>query len=375
LLIRKNSAEQSKILIGGYKKMTLNLKDKESIREFLRRDKHKLLEGMVVEELFMEDIANPNMWNPWMSKGWWSIRNPSEFHQFILFHVSSHLPSTADVEIYKLLLEKNVKCYHVLLVNNEFYFFDLLGHNLNTQIDKSHYISQSEFLKRFSSNPKNRDILLAEESTRDIFNQAKAISFFESQNLLEEVVLQRYFANYFLTVCLNAYPVNLDAFIIFEDGLAVLEIKYKYPDSGGNYGINKGQAELFKWMLKLGFDVYHYIAANPTGKKEYGIFDVITSAKVKKECYWKYKKLTISDLTNNHATAPKETNIAGKEPVKYIPILASAFTNTQVLVGTHIDTSVIARECCTRSGCNGFKVISKWENRYFGGCTNYRNHN
>lgn len=39
--------------------MKLNFYDIDSIKEFLKRDKHKLLEGMAIEELFIQDIANP----------------------------------------------------------------------------------------------------------------------------------------------------------------------------------------------------------------------------------------------------------------------------------------------------------------------------
>lgn len=360
--------------MGGVALMKLNFNDKECIREFLKRDKHKLLEGMAVEEIFMEDIANPNNWNQWMSKGWWSIRNPFNFNQYILFHVSRHLPLQSDITIYKLLLEKNIICYHVVLVGNDLYFLNLNTQNMQHPIHIENYISESNFLKNYSTISKGRDVLKAEDSYRDNFNQERAISFFESQNLLEDIALQRYFANYFLTVCLNSYAVNLDSFILFNDGLAVLEIKYKYPDSNGKYGINKGQAALFRWLMNLGFSVYHYIAANPTGKKEYGVFDVITSHKLCKEFYWKYKKLNSTELVNNHAIAPKETNIAGKEPVKYIPILASEFANTQVLVGTHINTEIILKEACHKSDCSGFKVLSSGEYGYFWGCTNYRNH-
>jgi len=354
--------------------MKLNFYDKESIKQFVKRDKHKLLEGMVVEEIFMQDIATPNKWNSWMSRGWWSIRNPSNYNQFLLFHVSKHLPSQADIEIYKFLLKNNVPSFHVLLIENELYFLDLTAHNLQSLINTSNYISETDFLKNYTTVSMDRDILKADESCRNIFNQERAISFFESQDLLDEVALQRYFANYFLTVCLNAYPVNLDAFIIFEDGPAVLEIKCKYPDNNGKYGINKGQTVLFKWLMKLGFSVYHYIAANPTCKKEFGVFDLIISDKLRKDFYWMYKKLTIVELENNHNTAPKETNIIGTEPVKYVPILASSFTNTQIFVGTNIDTSVISKETCTRSGCSGFMVIRKGKYGYFYGCTNYKDH-
>ena len=352
--------------------MNLNFKDKENIREFLKRDKHKLLEGMVVEEIFMEDIALAQKRN--LSKGWWSIKNPSNFQQYILFQVSSHLPTTTDIGIYKLLSQKNIQFYHVLLVNNNLYFLDLLAHNPDTKIDMSNYISKLKFLEKFRSKPKVRDILLAEESTRNIFNQDRAITFFDSQNLLEEVALQRYFANYFLTVCLDTYPINLDAFIVFNDGPAVLEIKFKYPDSGGYYGINKGQATLFRWLMNVGFNVYHYIADNPTKDKKYGIFDLIMSPKVKNIFIWRFKKLTSSELSTNHATAPKETNISGKKPVNYIPIYANAFNNTQLKVGQHIDTTSIARETCTISGCSGFREIVIWKESFFWGCTNYKNH-
>jgi hypothetical protein len=354
--------------------MDFNFKDKENIKKFLKRDKHKLLEGMVVEEIFMEDIALPNNWTPSISKGWWSIRNPFNFDQYILFHVSSQLPQPADIDIYKLLSQKNIQYYHVLLVNNDLNFLDLLAYDLDMQIDKKKYISKSEFLNIYGSKSQDRDILLAEESTRNIFNQERAISFFESQSLLKEVALQRYFANYFLTVCLDTYPVNLDAFIIFDNGPAVLEIKFKYPDSGGHYGINKGQAALFRWLMDLGFNIYHYIADNPTGDKKYGVFDLIIGAKVCNSFYWKYKQLTSFELLTNHATAPKETNISGKKPVDYIPISANSFINTQIKVGQHIDTTNIARESCTRSGCSGFREIVSWNNGYFWGCTNFKNH-
>ncbi len=353
--------------------MKLNFNDTDSIKGFLKRDKHKLLEGMAVEEIFIQDIANPNNWNTWMSKGWWSIRNPLNYNQYMLFHVTSHLPLQADIEIYKLLQKKNIVSYHVLLVESNLLFLDLTVQTWQAPVQRN-YISESEFLKNYSTISRDREILKAEDSYRVTFNQDRAISFFESQSLLEEVALQRYFANYFLTVCLNAYPVNIDAFMFFDDGPAVLEIKYKYPDSNENYGINKGQAALFRWLLEVGFNVNHYIAANPTKKKKYGVFDIISSDKVRKEFYWKYKKLTVSELENNHSVAPKETNIAGKEPVKYIPIPASNFSNTLVPVGTQIDSKIIPKESCPRTNCNGYKVLSNGRNGYFWGCTNYLNH-
>lgn len=352
--------------------MILNFKNQESIKEFLKRDKHKLLEGMVVEELFMDDIALPSNWE--MSKGWWAIRDPLNWSQYILFHVSSLHPAPTDLKVYHYLLKQAVCCYHVLLHDNKLYFLHLKEEMLITPFTLNMYIDEAAFLQTYGWHHPTGQLLKAADECRIEFNQGRAISFFESQDILEEIALQRYFANYFLSVYSNSFIINLDAFVIFKNELSVLEIKFKYPDKHGNYGINKGQAALFQWLMGLNISIYHYVADNPTAVKDFGIFDVVISSASRRNFYWKVKKLFYSELNTNYSTAPKETNIAGIEPVKFIPIPECQFKNTQVQVGYNTDFTFISKRKCTRYGCTGSLEIKNGPYGFFFGCNDYRKH-
>ncbi|MFC5465957.1 topoisomerase DNA-binding C4 zinc finger domain-containing protein [Lederbergia graminis] len=353
--------------------MMIDFNNNYQIKKFLKRDKHKLLEGMVVEELFNRDIIQKQKWENWFSKGWWAIQDPLARLPYLLFHVSENSPTESDLEIYRLLIEKKFIIIHVKLINNNLFFLEINNQILNSGIRDNNYIHEYVFLASYRL-IKNRKVHLAEKEYRNSLLQDRTIMFFEQTTVLKEVALQRYFANYFLTVNFTGYPINLDGFIIFSDyGLSVLEVKFKYPDSNNNYGINKGQAQLFTWFLENNINIAHYIAQNPSGSKEIGIFEVLASQELKSNFCWEYHILNIEELNKEDSTAPKETSIGGNKKVRFKSIPANKFIKLdQFPVSYDLDLAELPKKTCPI--CDSDLVARNGKYGYFMGCTNYKNH-
>ncbi|WP_175991557.1 topoisomerase DNA-binding C4 zinc finger domain-containing protein [Bacillus sp. Marseille-Q1617] len=349
--------------------MMLDFNDAEQLKNFLKRDKHKLLEGLVVEDLFMRDVILTQRWETWISTGWWAINNTMKSSDYILFHVTDTPPSANDINIYKTLFIKQIVVYHVILYNNSLYFLEINENILRQPINNKDYIHESAFLSKNQLIPKN-SVHIAQAETRDPFSQYRAIAYFERHDILKEVALQRYFANYFLTVHFEGSIINIDSLMNFSDGLVAFEIKYKYPDRKGEYGINKGQSNLFQWLIKFEINIHHYIAQNPSHNKEIGIFELLTSQKLKSNFHWENIRLDKDELNGTVSIAPQETSIDGNKFVKFRSIEAKKFKSTIFPVANEVDTSWIPLKKCPK--CNHDKIVKKGKYGYFMGCSNYR---
>ncbi|WP_044338710.1 hypothetical protein [Rossellomorea aquimaris] len=351
--------------------MMLDFNNENQLINFLKRDKHKLLEGLVVEDFFMKDVINTQKWNPWISTGWWAtkVNDPKGDSDYILFHVTSIFPSANDIDIYKTLMSKQVVVYHVLLSKNNLYFLELNELVLQQPLNFHNYIHEYVFLSKNQLIKKN-SVHKAKDETRDSFLQDRAITYFRKYNIIKEIALQRYFANYFLTVHFSGSIINIDSFMAFSDGLAAFEIKFKYPDSKGAYGINTGPANLFHWLLKKDIFIHHYIAKNPSCKKNIGIFEVITSQSLKSSFYWEKVILNKEELIGSDSIAPEETSIAGDHTVNFKSISANKFMLTNFPVANCLNSLWIPLKKCPQ--CGHEQVVINGKYSYFLGCSTYK---
>lgn len=348
--------------------MMLDFSDVSQMQNFLRRDKHKLLEGMVVEDLFMRDIVFPNNWHHFISNGWWVIKDDSSF---ILFHITDHAPSFIDKVIYTYFFYLKVPVHRVVLYKNNLYFLEIKENSLTKTFTRVDYMKKNTFLKK-NNLFKKRKPLMADEKTRDLFSQERAIEYFKRNGILKEVTLQRYFANYFLSVYYNpGFIINIDSFVICRDGISALEIKFKYPNKSGYYGINSGQSRLFEWLISCGINIYHYIAKNPSYNKDIGIFEVLKTPFLKSKFFWEFAQITKNELSGSNLTAPEETSITGDKKISFKSIDSSKFQMVSSNpIADGIDFSWVPSKRCPYCGHNKVVMIRP-NNRYHFECSGF----
>ena len=156
--------------------------------------------------------------------------------------------------------------------------------------------------------------LSATNEIKDSQRQNQCIEFFENHNIMTKIAIERNFADDFLTVYFNN-SVNMDYIIMNAGGhLCVMEIKFKYENKAGYFGINAGQVQMFEKLEELGFEIHHMILYNQTKNKDLSIFGFLNKKSLKK--YWLYSKLT--DFSNREKdTAPKATSVDGKKRQAY----------------------------------------------------------
>lgn len=276
--------------------------DKKKAIEQLKRDKHTLLEGYVTEFIFEKQFLLKNQSQ--YTKGWWMATYKDVK---IFFIVKSDLNSL-DEEIINIL-EENNECWKVDLKEEELVFSN-----------KTEILSKEEFVKKHKL-LKIRDNMTASLNTRNKDRQSKSISFFEKNNLLKKIAVERYFANNFLTLYFNGM-VNIDCFSKDKnDQLNVIEIKFKYETRDKCFGINTGQMNMFNYLSKYNFKVNHFILYNSTKDKDITIFGFL-ALKIKK--YWLLASVEKLD-TQGKSIAPEYTSVSGNFKQEYFKLKKEDF--------------------------------------------------
>ncbi len=163
----------------------------------------------------------------------------------------------------------------------------------------------------------------ASESKNESKNKKRkkeAIKFIRKNMVLNDFIMERYFANYFLSSFFK-YSYNIDAILYkkVEHSFDIYETKFKYPTKDGHFGMNYGQALFFIYLLKNGFNnLKHYILYKNKNSKSYSIIDFINDNKPHK---WYYKCINNNEITNkldNIKDAPSETSITSRKTQNYI---------------------------------------------------------
>ncbi len=264
-------------------------------KEQILRDKHTLLEGYVTEYLFEKQFLTEK--DKSYTNGWWSaLRGKKRF-----FFLVKEEPNDLDEKVFRLL-NSRYTCWRAYPEKEEWFFSD--GQSK---------ISEKEFLTRYGFKAIHNH-LSATNEIKDSQRQNQCIEFFENHNIMTKIAIERNFADDFLTVYFNN-SVNMDYIIMNAGGhLCVMEIKFKYENKAGYFGINTGQVQMFEKLEELGFEIHHMILYNQTKNKDLSIFGFLNKKSLKK--YWLYSKLT--DFSNREkSTAPEATSVDGKRRQAY----------------------------------------------------------
>ena len=300
--------------------MDYNLWNESDVIKILLRDKFNILKGLCAEQIFIEDVLPRKGWNTFLSTGWWAVPKPRSYGEYILFMVSADDPMPNEHSIIQFLIDKNIDVYYVKL--NQKSNLEFLYMNTSTKEDyTSKSMNLNDFLKYMKINTEgNRDPLLAVDEVRNSTKQMEAIDFIKDRGLLFEIGLQRYFANFILTVYFGNYIINLDGFLFKDNHLVLLEVKFKFPAANNKYGLNIGFVNLFKWVLRKEISIYHIILYNGTYDENITILDAINDEKIKDQCKWLFCEIKENHLSNKKSIAPSKTHIEGKakQAVTYI---------------------------------------------------------
>lgn len=267
----------------------------EDARAQILRDKHTLLEGYVTEYLFEHQFLIEKEKS--YTNGWWSaLRGKKRF-----FFLVKEKMNDLDQKVFDLL-NSRYSCWRAYPEKEKWFLSD--GRNK---------MSEKEFLTRYNLQAVHNQ-LSATSEIRDTNRQNQCIEFFENHQIMTKIAVERNFADDFLTVYFNS-PVNMDYITRNVNGdLCVMEIKFKYENKAGYFGINAGQTMMFEELEKLGFEIHHMILYNHTKDKDLSIFGFLNMKTLKK--YWLYSRLT-DFADRKKSTAPAETSVDGTKRQAY----------------------------------------------------------
>lgn len=269
----------------------------EDAKKQILRDKHTLLEGYVTEYFFEQQFLKEKVQK--YTNGWWfALRGDTRF-----FFLVKEKMNNVDKKVFNLL-KSQYECW-VAYPKDDKWFFN----------DGTVEYDEIAFLKRFSIIAL-RNKLSATSNTKNTIRQNQCVNFFVENNVINKIAIERNFADDFLTVYFNSM-VNIDYITENTVGrLCVIEVKFKYEDRAGNFGINAGQVLMFRILEDMGFEIHHMILYNHMKDKDLSIFGFLKLDSSKR--FWLYGKLT-GFLDRKRSIAIKETSVDGKSEQAYYP--------------------------------------------------------
>ncbi|MFW6016662.1 MAG: hypothetical protein ACOCRK_09510 [bacterium] len=275
------------------------------LKQIIKRDKHTLIEGKIAEFLFFRD-AYPEIERKGsgISLNWWVVPYNNKYI-FLKYMPENYKLNENDKIIFDRLNKCNMEYYQMFIKDNEFL---LLDRNFEVY-------TENDFLKLLKLN--KNDPYNAWEI--NIKRQKRAISFLEKNHLLYEFAMERYIANYFLSSIFRR-SWNIDAFIIINKEIKIIEVKFKYPASNNCYGMNFGQANLFRNLLTTCFDgLGHYILLNRTYNNKVTILDIIND---NIQTSWWTKEINARDIQysidNKVGFAPSKTQLTAQREMRVV---------------------------------------------------------
>lgn len=264
----------------------------------LQRDKHAILEGNCIENLFLKDVL-PQMNPDSISSNWWFISHP-EYKYIGVKIIHSSIPSKADNEVFKNLASHNIPCFFLKYDNYDRNFVIIENFSKNKNILKfniKQYVNTSIEVKN-----ENR--------------QNKSIELLKSLGILQETAIERLFANSILN---NNGLWDIDYFFLEDNHLKVLEIKQKFPMIANRFGLNKELANLFRWLISFNFQIFHVILTKPIWEKKLPSLDFINDKRYHEKSLWVGTNLGNNELAVNEVyTAPPDTSVDGNHNQEYI---------------------------------------------------------
>jgi len=290
----------------------VDFNDIASLRSILTDDKHTRIEGLCSEHLFMEEIGS--LLNPIVSDYWMS----GNYHQYYLTRFVTDTQNR--------------------LTENDFSIFEKFR-TMNIPVRIVYYDeSRKIFLETFYKKDKHKKYTKPTECEfkplqelkdgycdEERFN--KAFEFLLSRQNIKSVVLRRLFANHIM----DNYSWDLDGFHITKNKQIILfEIKHKFPAANDTFGINVGQANMFRHLTKNNIKVIHTILLKPRESEDISAIDLVTDSRYRPTS-WIYTLFDYSKLILVEKAAPEKTQLRGEKTIKYYEIKRDRFKNLKIL--------------------------------------------
>lgn len=288
----------------------------------LRRDKAAILEGYITEYLFKKqflDSKDPETY----SHGWWIGKYKNRKFLFVFREKLNHL----DNDIINRFKD-DYNCWQVVNYNGVLRFYDIDNDEIS--------FSKDDFLGMYNSLYKGKP----SKATKEVSNkerQDRCIKFFNEHQLLDDIALERDFVDNFLSVHFSSI-INVDYFTKNDEGkYCVIEVKFKTEKPNGNFGLNKGEINLFDELSSKGFTILHVILYKDRQHKDLTILDYIDSNDIEK--YWFYHYFKIEDIVS-YGVAPEETSHDGNSKQEYGNIPKDIILNDERKIEFNVDLSV-----------------------------------
>ncbi len=261
---------------------------------------HDALSSYLTEHYFQNAVLERDRIN--FTRGWcYAYENKTKEKFFFLIKKSLN---PLDHEVIDILSEGEYAFYQVYYDNDELIFKNI--------------ITKKVFCKHLFIKKYNFSVSMNNENKRkkDPNKIKNYIQYFSNNEILAEVqkdIIIKTTLGKYMYIC------DIDFFIKNEAlGLMLIELKCKYKDKAGNFGINDMQFNLMLTIQNLGIDAYNIIFEK---NKEEDVLDF---------CLRDDKKVLYSKISREESNikyAPKKTSYRGGRIQKYHSIKGSQYKN------------------------------------------------
>jgi len=237
----------------------------ELAHEILKRDKHQIVEGMVVERAFdqmLEHAASESNGSlQLLDLETFIVQSPKDASRLIAF--VWFRDKQAGQKRYLDALAQVCTVYHLELINNDFHA---------SQWTTKHSTPRkllSKLVREIGGAPRYGRVSAA---VRDEQRQNTAIWGFlgaslSTEEFWQQLVTPRLLVNFLLQPFFVG-TWNIDRICLHENELWMLELKHKFPmHPGSDFGLNDGELRMMKLMLHAGIRAAHMIIVKPIRDK------------------------------------------------------------------------------------------------------------
>jgi hypothetical protein len=287
------------------------IRDEEAQRNVLRHDKTQKLEGVCAELCFQEHLLHPSFET--YSAGWWFQSTGDSYRVIKLCVQGINELNILDHQILMHLHERGLHCYVVEFDRTEgnFYGSAFKGQEL------SEYVRQWPKIRSLHS-PKKTVLNTPVGDSR----KEEAIKQIEQKGLLYDTAVERLFANFHL----KPPTWDIDFFAFHNGRLIGFEMKQKYPIRNGNFGLNTGLVNLFRYLADKEVEVAHVILTKPIWDDSYPALHLYSDDKLRQKCLWIGALFGSEMHSKKTYTAPSKTSYGGNSQLNYHNIAVREFS-------------------------------------------------
>ncbi|WP_299707379.1 hypothetical protein [uncultured Pontibacter sp.] len=287
------------------------IRDEEAQRNVLRHDKTQKLEGICAELCFQEHLLHSSF--EAYSAGWWFQSSGDSYRVIKLCVQGINELTVLDHQIIMHLHERGLRCYVVEFARTEgnFYGSAFIGQEL------------SEFVRQW---PKTRSLHPPKKAVLPTpigdLRKEDAIRHILHKGLLFETAVERLFANFHL----SPPTWDIDYFAFHNGRLIGFEMKQKYPIRNGNFGLNTGLVNLFRYLAGKDVEVAHVILTKPIWDDSYPAIHLYSDKELKQKCLWLGALFGSEMHSEKTYTAPSKTSYGGNSLLNYHNIAVREFS-------------------------------------------------